>query len=191
MSQIDRNKWNQRYAEDDYRKTNPVTLLEDWVPKLAVGRALDVACGAGRNALYLAQTGFSVDAIDIAAEGLKLGQQQAESQRLSINWIEHDLDEAYSFDRNYDLIVVMWYVNPALITRLCDCLAPGGYLICEEHLVSEQKTVGPRTESFRVKPGELRSAVSALEILFYKESVETNAANERVASAAVVAKKLK
>jgi tellurite methyltransferase len=72
MSKLDRDKWNQRYAEDSYRKTNPVTLLEDWLPKLPVGRALDVACGAGRNALFLARAGFTVDAIDISHAGFKL-----------------------------------------------------------------------------------------------------------------------
>lgn len=189
MSQLDRNKWNQRYAEDSYRKTNPVTLLEEWLPKLPVGRALDVACGAGRNALYLARSGFTVDAIDISREGLKLAQQQAESQGLSINWIEHDLDETYAFERDHDLIVVMWYVDLPLITRLCDCLAPGGYLLCEEHLVSDQETVGPKNDNFRVKSGSLRSAVSGLEILSYEESVETVASGDSVASARVVAKK--
>ena len=131
MSQQDRDKWNKRYAEDSYRKTNPVTLLEEWLPKMPLGRALDVACGAGRNALHMAQADFSVDAIDVSREGLKLAQHQAESQGLSINWIEHDLDEAYAFDRNYDLIVVMWYVNLTLVSKLCGCLAPGGYLLCE------------------------------------------------------------
>ena len=189
MSQLDRKKWNQRYAEDSYRKTNPVTLLEEWLPKLPVGRALDVACGAGRNALYLARAGFTVDAIEISHEGLKLAHQQAESQGLSINWIEHDLDENYAFERNYDLIVVMWYVNLALVKQLGECLAPGGYLLCEEHLVSDQETVGPKNDSYRVKPGALAKAVSGLEILFYDESVEIDSEAERVASARVVAKR--
>lgn len=189
MSQLDRDKWNQRYAEDSYRKTNPVTLLENWISEFPVGRALDVACGAGRNALFMAQAGFSVDAIDISQEGLKLAKQQAEDQGLDINWIEHDLDEAYSFDRNYDLIVVMWYVDLPLITRLRDCIAPGGYLLCEEHLVCDQETAGPKNDNFRVKPGALRSAVSGLEILSYEETIETDSEGEQVASARTVARK--
>lgn len=189
MSQLDREKWNRRYAEDSYRKTNPVTLLEEWLPKLPVGRALDVACGAGRNALYLAGAGFTVDAIDISHDGLKLAQQQAESQSLSINWIEHDLDENYTFEMNYDLIVIMWYVNQALIARLCDCLASGGYLLCQEHLVTDQESIGPGNANFRVSPGALRSAVSELNIMFYQESVETMASGDSVASARVVARK--
>ena len=120
MSEQDRDKWNHRYATDSQRKHNPVELLVDWLPKLPRGRALDVACGAGRNALLLAQAGYRVDAIDISSEGLNLARQKAESQGLEINWIEQDLDESREFDRNYDLIVVMWYVNLPLIARLCE-----------------------------------------------------------------------
>ena len=138
MSDQDRDKWNQRYSEGSYHKNNPVTFLQDWLPKFPVGRALDVACGAGRNAVLLAQAGYEVDAIDISREGLKLARQSAEKLGVSINWIEQDLDEPFLFDTDYAVILVMWYVDLALISRLCDCLAPGGYLICEEHLVTDQ-----------------------------------------------------
>ena len=189
MSKQDRDKWNQRYAEDSYHKNNPVTLVEDWLPRLPGGRALDVACGAGRNAIFLAQAGYKVDAIDISPEGLKLARQEAESQELSINWIEHDLDQPYPFDTDYDLIIVMWYVDLGLISRLCDCLAPGGYILCEEHLITNQEVIGPTSSNFRVAPGVLREAVSGLDVLLYEESIEMNSEGEQVASARVVVKK--
>jgi len=189
MSEQDRNKWNQRYTEDKYQKNNPVTLVEDWLPRLPVGRTLDVACGAGRNALLLAQAGFNVDAIDISRVGLDQARQKAEKLGLNINWIEHDFDQPYKFDTDYDLIIVLWYVNPVLITRLCNCLAPGGYLLCEEHLITDREVIGPTCSNYRVAPGELRKAVSGVDILLYEESVYMNAKGEQVASARVVAKK--
>ena len=189
MSEQDRNKWNQRYAEDSYHKNNPVTLVEEWLPRLPAGRALDVACGAGRNAIFLAQAGYKVDAIDISREGLKLARQEAENQGLSINWIEHDLDQPYRFDTDYDLIIVMWYVDTGLISRLCDCLAPGGYILCEEHLVTDQEVIGPTSSNYRVAAGVLREAVSGLDVLLYEESIEMNSEGEQVASARVVVKK--
>lgn len=188
MSKLDRIKWDQRYAEDSYQKNNPVRLLEDWLPKFPVGKALDVACGNGRNSIALARAGYQVDAIDISAEGLKQAKQNAQSQGLNINWIEHDLDQPFSFDKDYDLIVVMWFVNLPLITRLCDCLAPGGYLLCEEHLVTGQKVMVPANSSFRVAHGELREAVSGLDIVLYEESIETTPQGEHVASARVIVK---
>ena len=189
MSKQDRDKWNQRYAEDSYHKNNPVVLLEEWLPKLSVGKALDVACGAGRNSIYLARSGFQVDAIDVSAEGLRKARQQAMQQGLEINWIEHDLDQVFSFDTDYDLIIVMWYVNLELITRLCDCLTAGGYLLCEEHLLTDQEVIGPSSPDYRVVPGALRETVSGLDVLLYEESVETSSTGEKVASARVVAQK--
>ena len=94
MSNLDREKWNQRYVEDSYRKNNPVTLLQDWLPDIPRGKALDVACGAGRNTICLAQAGYRVDAIDISPEGLKKARQKAAEQGLEVNWIEHDLDQS-------------------------------------------------------------------------------------------------
>ena len=188
MSKQDRNKWNQRYAEGCYHKNNPVTLVEDWLPGLPVGRALDVACGAGRNSLFLAQAGYQVDAIDISREGLNLARQKAENQGLSINWIEQDLDQFFQFDTDYDLIIVMWYVNLGLLSRLCNCLAPGGYLLCEEHLATDLKVIGPTSLIYRVAPGDLREAVSGFDVLLYEESIEMNAEGEQVASARVVVK---
>ena len=189
MSAEDRNKWNQRYAEDSYRKTNPVSLLRDWLPRIPVGTALDVASGAGRNAIYLAQCGFQVDAIDISQEGLQQTAQKAAEKKLTIHCIEHDLDEPYAFASNYGLIVVLWYVNLELISQLCDCLEPGGFLICEEHLRTEQEVIGPGNPNFRVAPGALRDAVSSLDLLLYEESVEAIAEGGQVASARVVARK--
>lgn len=189
MSKQDRDKWNQRYAEDSYRKTNPVTLLADWLENIPRGRALDVACGAGRNAILLAQTGFQVDAIDISREGLNKARQTAEEQGLSINWIEHDLDEPYPFESHYDLIIVMWYVDLGLINRLCQCLAPGGYLVCQEHLVTGQEAIGPAGTDFRVAPGSLREAASGLDVLLYEESIEIVPEGGQLASARLVASK--
>ena len=186
MSKQDLDKWNQRYAEDSYRKNNPVVLLQGWLPKVPAGKALDVACGAGRNSIFLAQSGFQVDAIDISPEGLRKARQLAESQGLNINWIEHDLDQAFQFDMEYNLIVVMWYVNLALVSRLCDCLATGGYLLCEEHLITDQDVIGPTSSNYRVAPGALREAVSGLDVLLYEEIIENSSDGERVASARVV-----
>ena len=189
MSEQDRNKWNQRYAEDSYNKNNPVILLQDWLPELPVGKALDVACGAGRNAILLAQAGFQVDAIDISSAGLSQARQKAEQLELDVHWIEHDLDLPFEFDTDYDLIVVMWFVNLGLVNRLCECLAPGGYLVCEEHLITEQEVSGPAGKHFRVASGELRDAVSGVEVLLYEESITSNAEGDPVASARLVARR--
>ena len=190
MSKQDRDKWNQRYAEDDHHINSPALLVEDWLSRLPVGRALDVACGAGRNAIYLAQAGYQVDAVDISREGLNQARQRAEAQGLGINWIEQDLDEVYPFDSDYDLILIFGYVNLSLINRLCDCLNTGGYLLCEEHLITDLEVSGPTSRKYRVAPRELLEAVSGVEVLLYEDLIETNAKAERVAKARLVVKKI-
>ena len=189
MSSIDRDKWDQRYADDGYRKNNPVELIADWLPQIPVGRALDVACGAGRNALFLAEAGYRVDGIDISPVGLERARQGAVEQGLEINWIEHDLDRPFEFDAGYQLILVMWFVNLGLVRRLCHHLAPGGFLLCQEHLESDEAVIGPDGNRFRVAPGALRDAARGLEILFYDEAVETVEDGERLASARLVARR--
>lgn len=189
MSIQDREKWDRRYAEGSDRKHNPVNLLHEWLPRLRVGKALDVACGTGRNAIFLAESGFSVDAIDISAVGLDKARREAERRGVMVNWIEHDLDEPCGFDRDYDLIVVLWFVRLDLLRALCAHLAPGGYLVSEQHLVADGDLAGPENPRFRVAPGALREAVEGLEILLYEEGPGTNDDGEPMASARVVARR--
>jgi SAM-dependent methyltransferase len=137
----------------------------------------------------MAEAGFCVDAIDISPEGLKLAAHKAAENGLNVNWIEHDLDQPFVFDRDYNLIVVLWFVNLPLIERLCDSLAPGGYLLCEEHLRSDAEVIGPGNPDFRVAPGSLHAVVSTLELLLYQESVEAIPEGGHIASARVVARK--
>ena len=72
-----------RYAE----RTHASALLEQWLARLPRGRALDVACGAGRNALRLAAAGFTVDALDISAAALERAATAAVDAGLTIHWI--------------------------------------------------------------------------------------------------------
>ena len=138
VSDFDRRKWNRRYREESRNRGDPSDLLQRWLPRLPRGRALDIACGAGRNAILLAQSGYQVDAIDISSAGLRRAREQAAQRGITVNWIEHDLDLDFDFARDYALIVVLWYVNLPLIARLAGCLSPGGCLLCEEHLQTDE-----------------------------------------------------
>lgn len=189
MSDLDRTRWDQRYADETHRKREqPGPFIEQWIDKLPRGRALDVACGLGHKAHFLAQAGYQVDAIDISAVGLARAAEKARSLGLEINWIEHDLEQPYRFDAGYDLISVMWYVNLPLIRQLCTCLAPGGYLLCEEHLLTDQAVKGPQNSAFRVAPGSLQDAAESFDVCFYEESVDLDPDGEWVGRARLVVK---
>ena len=190
MSDADRQKWDERYRAGAYQERDqPAEFLSRWLPQLPVGRALDLACGAGRNALYLAEANFTVDALDVSGVGLARAERCASERGITVNWIEQDLDTGVPGDDRYDLILMFRYVNPALLERLPERLRSGGYLLCEEHLETTADVIGPQNPKFRVQPGELEKALSTMEIEFSEEKVLTDPDGRRVALARIVAHK--
>jgi len=194
MSQADRDRWNKRYTAGSFvEHEQPGSFIAQWLPEQPSGRALDVACGAGRNALFLAGAGYRVDALDVSRAGLARGAKRADRLGLDINWIEHDLDDPYPFETTYNLVLLMWYVSLPLVTRLCECLAPGGYLLCEEHLMTDKAVVGPSNPAFRLPADALRSALesasSEVAVCYYDEAIRQDSEGECVASARLVARK--
>ena len=172
MTQADRERWDERYRDGAYAgRTEPSALLAQWIDRIPPGRALDVACGAGRNALFLAARGFEVDAVDISAVALDRARALARAAGLQVNWIEQDLDEPLALGADYALVVVTRYVNLPLIRQLADKLGPGGFLVCEEHLVTSAEVIGPSNPAFRVRPGELLEVASGLQIRFMQEGI--------------------
>jgi SAM-dependent methyltransferase len=167
--------------------THPSALLEQWIDRIPPGRALDVACGAGRNALFLAAHGFTVDAVDISAEALAIARGDAQRAGLRVNWIEQDLDEPLALAGDYALILVVRYINPPLIRELSGKLAPGGFLVCEQHLVSDAEVAGPSDPAFRVKSGELKQLAQGLRIHYFDEALTHPPDQRPVALARLVA----
>lgn len=188
MSGKDRTKWDKRYREGEYaQRLRPSALLENWIGRIPPGCALDVACGAGRNALFLAAQGFRVDAVDISEEGLNRARDSALNSDLCVNWMARDLDEPLLLEHYYQLILIVRYVNLPLLRRLTDNLAPGGYLVCEQHLVTDAEVIAPASPSYRVKPGELQAAADGLRIHHLEESLVEDTDGRTVALARLVA----
>lgn len=192
MSRAERDKWDERYRGGSYEgRTHPTALLAEWLPRIPAGTALDVACGAGRNALFLAAAGFRVDALDISPVGLERGRRDAAARGLDVRWLEADLDDdpdAVLPARRYDLIVWVRYVHRTLFPFLAKRLAPGGYVVCEQHLETTVDVVGPKSAGFRLAPNELRNSASRLEILDYREGLVGDPDGRTAALAQLVAR---
>lgn len=167
MSDADRDRWNERYRLGAYAdREHPSPWLVACLPQAPLGRALDVACGAGRNALFLAERGYVATGVDISAEALSRAGQSARTRGLDVEWIEHDLDAGPGVRGPFDLIVLIRYVDLALLETLCRELAPSGCIVVEEHLATERDDVaGPRNPAFRVPSGALRRAAADLEVV--------------------------
>jgi tellurite methyltransferase len=177
MSQADLDKWDVRYREGSYlARDYPSPFLDEWLTRLPRrvfdGRALDIACGAGRNALCLAQAGLRVDAIDISQAALDRAAASAQERGLSVNWMQADLDDAALEARAYDVISVVRYMHRRMAPQVIDALAEDGWLIVEHHLQSTRSVGGPRTDTFRLAPQELLRDYAGLRVVFYQECID-------------------
>jgi SAM-dependent methyltransferase len=191
VSAAERDKWDARYRDGAYRgRTHPTTLLAEWLPRLPRGRALDVACGAGRNALFLAQNGYAVTALDISCVGLERGRRTAAEHGLDIEWLCIDLDD--DLERvlpggSFDLIVWVRYMHRTLLPHLVARLAPGGALVCEQHVSTDAPVAGPTSAQFRLAPGEIERSVRHLRVRHSYEGLVVDPDGRSVALAQLIA----
>lgn len=169
MSLQDQVRWNERYTQQTYgQRHHPSTLLQQWVREndAVAGElvAWDVACGTGRNLLYLAQCGYSAIGLDIADVGLAQAKQRLEQAGRSAQFVVHDLESPTlpaELAQAPQLIVVFRYLNLALLSKLAARLAVGGRLVVEVHLQSTEAVGGPGSARFRAAPNAVRQAVLA------------------------------
>jgi SAM-dependent methyltransferase len=171
MSDEDRVRWDQRYRDGAYEsRTHASALLVQWQERLPVGRALDLACGAGRNSLWLSARGHAVVAVDISGVALQRLRSAAQRAGMNIDTLAFDLDRGLpDLAGEFDLIIKMRYLNLALLPQLAGHLAQGGVLVCEVLLKTDDAGAGPTAPRFRAAPGELLAAARGLEVMYYDE----------------------
>lgn len=172
MSRDEKNTWEKKYSGDGYEPNRkPSALLTEWLGDRPPGSALDLACGTGRNALYLAEKGYAVSAIDSSPRAIELAEQAARKEGLKINWIVADLDD-YAFREQYDLIVIsFFYPDKNLVPAIINALKKGGILLYENNMLSPSAAEGEaRKHRFHLKPGELPRIFKELKVIRYKES---------------------
>ena len=188
MGDADRERWNARYESGEYAaRTHPSPLLAAWIDRLPRGRALDVACGRGRNAIHLAANGYVVDAMDISDVALARARERADAAGVAVNWIEADLERSDIARDMYDVIVIARFMHRPLIPRLIDALRPGGHIVYDHHYITPVEVGGPKSRRFRARPNELLERFRALRVLFYEEGIVADPDGGRMALARLVA----
>ena len=173
MSEPDdpRERWNARYAvkgQELFERAPSEWVAEhqDVIAAEAPGRALDVACGGGRNAFFLAERGFDVDAIDVSDVAVEGVMAAAERRALRVKVMRADV-ETTPFPRPpYRLVLTMNYLRRELFARIEDAVDEGGLLVFQTWMDH------PRAGDFSLRPGELRDAFPSLELLAYREEPE-------------------
>jgi ubiquinone/menaquinone biosynthesis C-methylase UbiE len=129
-------EWDERYAERRQWSAGPNALVASLLADLPPGDAVDLAAGEGRHALWLAERGWRVTAVDFSAVGLERGREQAGGDR--VTWVQHDVLHWTAPDDSSDLVLVAYLHLPepettALLRRAVGWLRPGGRLLVLGH----------------------------------------------------------
>jgi SAM-dependent methyltransferase len=168
--------WDERFREGSYsRDPDPSPILRHYVDTFPDGRALDVATGTGRNAVFLAEQGYEVDAIDQSREGLQIARRNASNRGVGAdcNWIQADATEYGYPAGEYDVITISFFRTLDRLPDIKAALAPDGVLFYHHHLRSSDPVdVGPSTDRYRFASNELLHACLDLTVLYYEESTE-------------------
>lgn len=136
---MDADAWNDRYATSELVWTaNANRFLVEEVGDLTPGRALDVACGEGRNAVWLAERGWVVTGVDFSDVGLDKGRRLAAERGVELEWRAADVTSWDPHPAAFDLVAVFYLQLPAgerraALARAVTALAPGGTLLVVAH----------------------------------------------------------
>ncbi|SNB46540.1 Methyltransferase domain-containing protein [Geobacter sp. DSM 9736] len=160
----DRIKWNRRYTEEEwYLGQKPSRYLVehmDFIMEFCPGRkALDIACGEGRNSVFLARNGFSVTGVDISETGLAKARQWARLEELSIDFVHADL-ASYPLEGTYDLIINFNFLLRELIPSMVAALSAGGLLVFDT-ILDTPALPGVHKKEYLLQPGELHELFAA------------------------------
>ncbi|WP_434521878.1 class I SAM-dependent methyltransferase [Halorubrum sp. AS12] len=185
--------WDERFASGEYpRAPEPSPVLRAYEPSFPGGRALDVAAGTGRNAVFLAERGRDVDALDASAEGLRVVRERAAERGIGdrIETIQADAS-TYGFPtETYDVITMSYFHALDRFADLAESLAPDGYLFVEGHLRSASPTqAGPSGDRYRYAANELLRAGLGLSVRYYDETTTERPGGRERATARLLAQK--
>jgi SAM-dependent methyltransferase len=172
-----RERWNERYAGGELEPFPDAPA--EWLVAhhdllTGGGRALDVACGDGRNALYLAQLGYMVDAIDVSDVVIGALREAVQQRGLAMTIAPRvvDLERGPLPAGPYDVVVMLNYLQRDLFGPLAEALAPGGLALCETFAQSHVDQLGHRfNPEYLLATGELLRAFPQLEIVDHHEGV--------------------
>ena len=172
MSTDDRMRWDSQHLNSPGTE-RPAAFLREIVESDAwpvlCGKALDIACGKGRNATYLAQRGFTVTALDISTVALEEGRQRAQQRGLEIDWQSCDLEATLLDPAAFDLIINFNYLQRSLFQSMREAVKPGGHVIFETYLIDQAAIGHPKNPEHLLQHNELLDYFHGFRILFYRE----------------------
>jgi tellurite methyltransferase len=174
----EREKWNQRYLEGTHGTLPPDSLLVDAFDRYIeplfphAGRALDIAGGTGRHAIFLAAQGWKVRLTDIAEAGIENARKNAGTLASQIEFRVEDLTRFDGSRASYDLITVFFFLRREMFRELVTALKPGGLLLYKGYTRSQAKFGGgPTNPEYLFEENELLRSFRELQVLHYAELI--------------------
>ena len=179
----DRGQWDALYnnAQGYVFGKEPAAFLKDHLDLLPKGRALDIAMGEGRNAVFLAKKGFQVEGVDLSEVAIRKAKRLARENQVSIQTINADLTTYQIKADAYDVVVNINYLQRSLIPQIKRGLKKGGVVVYENYTVAQLKNASGKRlrRDYLLGEGELKELFKDLEILVFRE---TNDGKDAVAS---------
>lgn len=164
----------------------PSRFLIENLDILPRGKALDIAMGSGRNAVFLAQNGFDVEGVDRSEIAIQNTLRLAKENRVILKTQAADLESEYQIKADYyDLIICFNYLQRSLIPRIKNGLKSGGMIVYETFIIDQVKFGRPTNPDFLLKHNELLEMFGDFRCLRYREGIVDN----RKAIAGLVAQK--
>ncbi len=157
MAKDDQRKWDARYKKR-LGGSEPSPILVRYWALAAVGKALDIACGNGRNSVFLAEKGFTVDAVDIST----VATNHLRGQHPNINVICTDIDTWEIPQNQYDIIANIRFLDRRLFPLIQHGLKPSGVLVFESFLDGD-------TDAYCLKQNELLRIFQSFRVVYYEE----------------------
>jgi 2-polyprenyl-3-methyl-5-hydroxy-6-metoxy-1,4-benzoquinol methylase len=169
---VERTEWDQRYQTSELIWTaTPNRFVVSELADLRPGRALDLATGEGRNAVWLAEQGWQVTAVDFSAVGLAKGGRLAEARGVSVDWVTADLLEYQPAPQAFDLVLIAYlHLPPAelatVLHRAAAAVAPGGTLLVVGHDLTNltDGVGGPPYPDVLYTPEAIAAALPSLDV---------------------------
>ncbi|WP_318502451.1 class I SAM-dependent methyltransferase [Bacillus sp. T3] len=170
-----KSKWNKKYQERvvNLPKLTPNGRLTNLSPYLKGGLALDLACGLGANSLFLAQSNYEVQAIDLSDVAVNYLNEQAREQSLPIKVKVCDLtdkNELHFKQEKFDLVVITYYLDRSLFPLVKMTVKQGGYFFMETYFVSAENNNREISDHYKLLPNELLMEFGNWSVLFYEEN---------------------
>lgn len=169
---MQRDDWNERYAAvENLWAARPNRLLVAEVGQLPPGRALDLACGEGQNAIWLASLGWEVTGVDFSDVAIEKARARAERENVRADFLCADLLGYTPEPEAFDLVIVLYLhvtgeERRIVLERAAEALAPGGTFVLIGHDLANltEGVGGPSDPHLLCTPDQIASEIHGLEI---------------------------